>query len=927
MKTRCCSVESLQRLLDHQMSVSEESEVVLHLSHCQDCRKQLETLTADPEFWQDVGEGLRPTSDGSDSFSPQSYQDSDASINPAEDVNQQPNNNSVDRSASLRGSQQPRVATESSSELKLGVNRSLNPGTIPDAESAGQPNHGDQTAAIQFIRQWLAPTDDPSFIGRLGTYEISGIIGIGGMGVVLKGFDPSLHRSVAIKVLGNHLTTSGAARKRFAREAQAAASVVHENVLAIHAIDQWQGIPYFVMPLVRGESLERRLKRNGPFDLIEILRIARQVAAGLDAAHQQGLVHRDIKPANILMEHGSQRLTISDFGLARAGDDASLTRSGLIMGTPLYMSPEQAKGDPVDARSDIFSFGAMLYALCTGHPPFRAETPYGVIRRLCEEDPRSIQQYNPSIPFWFSGIVGQMMQKDIQRRIPTANSLLEIFTVALAYAQQPFESELPKLLEPFSRKPQLQKTVQQNTRLLVAALFAVACTVLLATVVVVGSFLKSDDGSEDQLAQSDSQVQPGNPQSTSTDKSESAINQAESNNSSASNSSTRGSLAAKDEGSDLQNSTVSPASGLTIQKLNTESQQASEKNSVRPEEQSENRAEVNSPPVDAIAKEQVSNGDWRYRFKLDETLRYRCNLELYSKSNVMQVTATIDLETVEVSADTAEFNYEVQIEHKLRQRNSDDPEQWTAEESRAKSRANSSSKSDPNIAGGEVIGQAIGSQTIVENGPFHFSARERAFFPGVFIAPPMAFPFFGDHFGNSRTQGPFDFELRELQACEPSGRIKVSALGGVLGSSHQSNLPGQIGPIIEWIFPALGELDRDSLWRYQRDLQLVAADSGSRNARETILARRSAEFQQKTPKTDEANKLQLEFVISDWNKNPSDSSQSSPLQTLLGSISLDKSNGKLEQLSMARSPVELSAELQTTNVHQLRLNVERVSDR
>lgn len=900
------------------MSVSEESEVVLHLSHCQDCRKRLETLTAEPEFWQDVGEGLRPTSDGSDSFSPLPYERSDALSARAGDGDQRPNNTSLHDLASARGDQ------------NLGPNRELNPATTPDAESAGQPNHSDQTAAIQFIRQWLAPTDDPSFIGRLGTYEISGIIGIGGMGVVLKGFDPSLHRSVAIKVLGNHLTTSGAARKRFAREAQAAASVVHENVLAIHAIDQWQGIPYFVMPLVRGESLERRLKQNGPFDLIEILRIARQVAAGLDAAHQQGLVHRDIKPANVLMEHGSQRLTISDFGLARAGDDASLTRSGLIMGTPLYMSPEQAKGDPVDARSDIFSFGAMLYALCTGHPPFRAETPYGVIRRLCEEDPRSIQQYNPSIPFWFSGIVGQMMQKDIQRRIPTASSLLEIFTVALAYAQQPFESELPKLLEPFSRRPQLQKTVQQNTRLLVAALFAVACTVLLATVVVVGSFLKSDGGSENQFAQTGSQVQLGNSQSTSPDKPESANNQAESNDSSTSNSLNLGSLAMKDEGSDLQNSTASPASSLTIPKLNTESQQSPEKISVRPEEQSENRAEVNSPALDTIAKEQVSNGDWRYRFKLDETLRYRCNLELYSKSNVMQVTATIDLETVEVSADAAEFNYGVQIEHKFRQRNSDDPELWSAESSGANSRANSSSTSDLNIAGVEVIGQATGSQAIVENGPLHFSARERAFFPGVFIAPPMAFPFFGDRFGNSRTQGPFDFELRELQACEPSGRIKVSALGGVLGSSHQSNLPGQIGPIIEWIFPALGELDRDALWRYQRDLQLVAADSDSRvgrSVRETISARRSAEFQQKKPNTDEANDLQLEFVISDWNKNPSDSSQSSPLQTLLGSISLDKSSGKLEQLSMARSPVELSAELQTTNVHQLRLNVERVSNR
>lgn len=875
MKTRCCSVESLQRLLDHQMSVSEESEVVLHLSQCQDCRKQLESLTAEPDFWQDVGEGLRPTSDGSGPFSPNSREHEDASAERIERVNPSPNLASLDSRTSPLAAQNPQLATE----LNQGSSEKSTRLTNPGSEIFGQQNPSDQTVAIQFIRQWLAPTDDPSYIGRLGSYEISGIIGIGGMGVVLKGFDPSLHRSVAIKVLGNHLTTSGAARKRFAREAQAAASVVHENVLAIHAIDQWQGVPYFVMPLVRGESLERRLKQNGPFDLIEILRIARQVAAGLDAAHQQGLVHRDIKPANVLMEHGSQRLTISDFGLARAGDDASLTRSGLIMGTPLYMSPEQAKGEPVDARSDIFSFGAMLYALCTGHPPFRAETPYGVIRRLCEEDPRSIQQYNPSIPFWFSGIVSQMMQKDMNRRIPTAKELLDIFTVGLAFAQQSFESELPKLLEPFSRRPQLHKTAQQNTRVLVVALLAVSCLVLVATGAAVGAFFKSGDQGENQLAQSGSQDQPSSPSLPGTIETESTKKLDESNNTS------------------VNDSAI-----------------------VSPQKAPDNRAEEVVPrPSDLVGQEQrIGNSDWRYRFKLDETLRYRCNLDLYSTSNVMQVTATIYLETVEVSAEAGEFNYEVRIEHMLRPRNDQDPEPWAASEI---SRASTN---------GGRIHQAIGSQTGIENGPFHFSSRDRAFFPGIFIAPPMAFPFFGDHFGYSRTLGPFDFELRELQACEPSGRVKVSAQGGVLGSSHQSNLPGQIGPIIEWIFPTLGQLDRDELWRYQRELQLVAADSGSRvgqSVRETIFARRSAEFQKKKPKLAEpnANELEVEFVISDWNKNSGDSPQSSPLQTLLGSISLDKSTGKLERLSMARSPIELSVELQTTNVHQFRLNVERLS--
>src|SRR5581483_10498584 len=125
---------------------------------------------------------------------------------------------------------------------------------------------------------------------------------------------------------------------------------------------------------IPGCSLQDRLDRQGPLELKEILRIGMQVAAGLSAAHAQGLVHRDIKPANILLEHGVERVKITDFGLARTIDDASLTASGVIAGTPQYMAPEQARGEGVDHRSDLFSLGSVLYAMCTGHSPFRAET-------------------------------------------------------------------------------------------------------------------------------------------------------------------------------------------------------------------------------------------------------------------------------------------------------------------------------------------------------------------------------------------------------------------------------------------------------------------------------------------------------------------------------------------------------------------------
>ncbi len=192
-------------------------------------------------------------------------------------------------------------------------------------------------------------------LGRLGRYEIERLIGSGGMGVVFKAFDTDLNRPVAIKVLAPHLAGIGAARQRFAREARAVAAVVHEHIVAIYNVESNDPAPFLVMQYVAGESLQQRIDRCGPLKLPEILRIAMQTSAGLAAAHAQGLVHRDIKPANILLEQGVERALLTDFGLARASDDASLTHTGYHLGTPQYMSPEQASGEPIDARAAISS--------------------------------------------------------------------------------------------------------------------------------------------------------------------------------------------------------------------------------------------------------------------------------------------------------------------------------------------------------------------------------------------------------------------------------------------------------------------------------------------------------------------------------------------------------------------------------------------
>lgn len=308
----------------------------------------------------------------------------------------------------------------------------------------------EQTFAMRSVIESLAPTDDPEMLGRLGAYEVSGVVGAGGMGVVLKAFDKSLDRSVAIKVMSPHVACSGAARKRFEREAKAAAAVLHPNVIAIHGVSGGEStsLPYLVMPYLRGSSLQARIDHHGPMEVTEILRVASQIVEGLVAAHAQGLVHRDIKPANILLEDGVERVSITDFGLARAVDDATLTHSGVISGTPQYMSPEQARGDAVDARSDLFSLGSVIYTMCTGRPPFRADSSFGILRRICERRARPIREINPTIPTWLCRLVDRLHAKSPDDRYQNAADVAEVLQQCLAHVQTPDANLPPELLQP-----------------------------------------------------------------------------------------------------------------------------------------------------------------------------------------------------------------------------------------------------------------------------------------------------------------------------------------------------------------------------------------------------------------------------------------------------------------------------------------------
>ena len=290
---------------------------------------------------------------------------------------------------------------------------------------------------------FLSPTDDPQMLGRIGPYEVSGVIGRGGMGIVVKALDKSLNRFVAIKVLDPRLASLGVARQRFAREARAMAAVSHEHVVPVFAVEEHLGLPYLVMEYMAGDSLEHKLHQNGPLDTLAIVRVGLQVSRALSAAHAQGLVHRDIKPANILLDKGVERIRVGDFGLARVSHEANFTQTGSVAGTPEYMAPEQVRGETCSPAADLFGLGALMYAMCSGSSPFRAETVYGVMQNVLEKTPNSLREQNPEIPVWLEQFIFRLLEKNPPDRFESSETVGHLLEKELAYLQNPSTAERP----------------------------------------------------------------------------------------------------------------------------------------------------------------------------------------------------------------------------------------------------------------------------------------------------------------------------------------------------------------------------------------------------------------------------------------------------------------------------------------------------
>jgi hypothetical protein len=274
--------------------------------------------------------------------------------------------------------------------------------------------------------KFLAPPQQTGEIGRLGAYRVLEILGTGGMGVVFKAEDINLQRLVALKAMLPVLTVDPNSRERFLREARAAASVKHDNVVTIHQVDEYCGTPFLAMELLQGESLASRLARGARLSHRETLRIGREIAAGLDAAHSKGLVHRDIKPGNIWLEAPGGRVKILDFGLVRApAGSAQLTGEGIIIGTPAYMCPEQASGRLPDARGDLFSLGCVLYAMCAGNAPFGGPDAVSTLVAVVSQAPRHVRKLDASLPPDFADLIMNLLEKRPEDRPLSARAVAD----------------------------------------------------------------------------------------------------------------------------------------------------------------------------------------------------------------------------------------------------------------------------------------------------------------------------------------------------------------------------------------------------------------------------------------------------------------------------------------------------------------------
>jgi predicted Ser/Thr protein kinase len=314
---------------------------------------------------------------------------------------------------------------------------------------AGRPTSGLGAAAATF----LEPPSQGDELGRLADFRILELLGQGGMGIVYRADDTRLSRIVALKVMQPHFASDTKLRQRFLREARAMAAIKSDHVVTVYEVGVANEVPFLAMEFLEGEALDSLKNKVGSFPLSQVLRIGKEIAYGLSAAHARGLVHRDIKPSNLWLEAPTGRVKILDFGLARLNSDTrnsdtrQVSQPGLIVGTPAFMAPEQARGEAVDWRADLFSLGCVLYWLCTGQLPFKGTDVLSTLTALATREPEPPIAIVGEVVPALSDLIMELLQKDLGRR-PASSQAVADALAAIHSDLQVAPAELVARCEP-----------------------------------------------------------------------------------------------------------------------------------------------------------------------------------------------------------------------------------------------------------------------------------------------------------------------------------------------------------------------------------------------------------------------------------------------------------------------------------------------